>query len=163
MKVINLEAERQRLDTVRATSSHIERVGGFLFELANSLVERAGDHDKSKFEEPEFSIFVEFTPKLAALTYGSDEYKGALEQMQPALEHHYAHNRHHPEHFPRGVNNMTLVDLIEMLCDWKAATMRHNDGDITKSLEINKKRFGISDQLTTILENTAREYGWLKK
>lgn len=52
------------------------------------------------------------------------------------------------------VNQMNLIDLIEMLCDWKAATMRHTDGDIRKSLEINKGRFQISYQLQRILENT---------
>lgn len=55
----------------------------------------------------------------------------------------------------RGINSMNLVDLIEMICDWKAAGMRHADGDIFRSLEINKERFGMSDQLFEILKNTA--------
>ncbi|GAA2159282.1 hypothetical protein [Glycomyces lechevalierae] len=50
---------------------------------------------------------------------------------------------------------------IEMLADWKAATERHADGDLARSLEIQKDRFGISDQLAQILENTAREMGWI--
>lgn len=41
--------------------------------------------------------------------------------------------------------------------DWKAATERHADGDILKSLEINRVRFGISDQLAQILQNTVDE------
>lgn len=49
---------------------------------------------------------------------------------------------------------MNLVDLIEMLCDWVAATKRHEDGDILKSLEINQKRFGYSDEFKNILKNT---------
>ena len=44
-----------------------------------------------------------------------------------------------------GVNDMTLVDLVEMLADWKAATERHDDGDLAKSLEIQRERFGLSD------------------
>jgi len=39
------------------------------------------------------------TPKLAGSTYGSEEYKAFLGQMKPALDHHYAVNDHHPEHF----------------------------------------------------------------
>jgi hypothetical protein len=31
--------------------------------------------------------------------------------------------------------------LIEMLADWKAATERHHDGDLAKSLEIHRERF----------------------
>ena len=54
------------------------------------------------------------------------------------------------------LRGMTLVDLLEMICDWKAATMRHIDGDIYKSLVDNKKRFGISDDLYEILLNTVK-------
>jgi len=81
--------------------------------------------------------------------------------MQVALDHHYANNRHHPEYFDNGVNGMTLVDLIEMLADWKAAGERHADGSLDRSLIIQKERFDISDQLNDILTNTAREIGWL--
>jgi hypothetical protein len=41
-----------------------------------------------------------------------------------------------------------------MVCDWKAATLRHKDGDVSTSIERNKARFGISDQLAKILHNT---------
>jgi len=77
-----------------------------------------------------------------------------------ALKHHYENNSHHPEHYPNGINGMSLLDLIEMLADWKAAGMRHADGDMQKSLEINKKRFGMSDQLAEIFQNTIKELGW---
>jgi Family of unknown function (DUF5662) len=56
--------------------------------------------------------------------------------MKPALGHHYAANRHYLEHFANGVNDVTLVDLVEMLADWKAATERSDTGDLRKSLEI---------------------------
>jgi hypothetical protein len=59
------------------------------------------------------------------------------------------------------ISGMTLVDLIEMLADWRAATERHADGSLTKSLAIQRKRFGISDQLNEVLWNTAREFRWL--
>jgi hypothetical protein len=77
--------------------------------------------------------------------------------MKVALDHHYSNNRHHPEYFENGINDMTLIDLIEMLCDWYAATQRHNDGDIFKSIEFNKTRFNMSDQLVSILTNTVNE------
>jgi len=52
---------------------------------------------------------------------------------------------------------MNLIDVIEMLCDWAAATKRHNDGDIVSSIETNKARFGINDQLAQILLNTVND------
>ena len=42
-----------------------------------------------------------------------------------------------------------------MFIDWKAASERHDDGDIFRSIEINKNRFGISEQLCKIFKNTA--------
>jgi hypothetical protein len=52
---------------------------------------------------------------------------------------------------------MTLLDLIEMLVDWKAASERHNTGNINKSIEVNGERFQMSPQLIKIFENTAKE------
>lgn len=52
------------------------------------------------------------------------------------------------------LRGMNLIDILEMICDWKAATLRHDDGDISKSIEINQKRFGYSDEMKQILKNT---------
>jgi hypothetical protein len=138
------------------TLQHISHVRDFLGIGVCDIIIRAKEHDQTKLQEPELSIFIEYTPKLAQSTYGSEEYKQFLKEMKPALDHHYAENRHHPEYFPNGVNDMNLIDLLEMLCDWKAATLRHNNGDIKKSIEINKQRFGLSEQLVAILHNTIK-------
>jgi hypothetical protein len=44
-----------------------------------------------------------------------------------------------------------------MIVDWKAASERHADGDILRSIEINQSRFGYSDELKQILVNTVHE------
>lgn len=143
------------------TLAHIDQVRSNLKLAIDLLCGRGVDHDRSKLEEPEKSVFDEMTPKLKASTYGSDEYKGFLAAMKPALDHHYANNSHHPEHYVEGIRGMCLLDLVEMLADWKAATMRHADGDLARSIEINQNRFGYSDELKSILTNTARRLGWL--
>jgi len=151
--------------------------------VIRELTNREANHDASKLEGPEREIFDEYTPKLRDTTYGSDEYKGYLEGMGPALDHHYANNRHHPEHFNyyecngcfkrfgempncckycgysqftirSDISQMNLIDIVEMLCDWKAATLRHADGDIHKSIDFNKTRFGFSDEMAQVLHNT---------
>lgn len=58
------------------------------------------------------------------------------------------------------INGMSLLDVLEMFTDWKAAGEDYKDGNITQSLEVNKERFGISDQLFAILQNTVKELGW---
>jgi hypothetical protein len=142
------------VDSRVQTYMHIHDVQQLLALVIGDLLGRQMVHDLSKLCDPEVSVFDEFTPKLAGTTYGSEEYKSFLVAMKPALDHHYAANSHHPEHYTNGIRGMSLLDLIEMLCDWKAATGRHADGDIRKSIEINQKRFGYSDELKQILLNT---------
>lgn len=137
------------------TWKHIHRVGALINKCVKELLNRAEKHDMSKLELPEVALFEEFTPKLAESTYGSEEYNSFLSAMKPALDHHYANNRHHANHFKNGIEDMNLIDLLEMISDWKAASERHNDGNIRKSIEINANRYNISPQLTKILENTA--------
>lgn len=143
------------------TLKHIERVQELLNQVAAELDQRGLDHDASKLVDPELECFNEYTPKLKNSTYGTDEYKGFLKGMGAGLQHHYQHNRHHPEHFANGVHGMTLVDLVEMLADWKAATERHADGDMERSLRLQKDRFQIEPQLMNVLWNTARTLGWV--
>jgi hypothetical protein len=160
-EIEGLEPVMTRDDVIRSTAAHIRRVGELMVGCSGKLCQRAVAHDKSKWHEHEWRDFEKATPQLAELTYGSDEYKAALKSIQPALKHHYANNSHHPEHHPDGVDGMTLLDLVEMLCDWKAATERHNDGSIAKSLDHNRERFKIGPQLEAILRNTARAEGWI--
>ncbi len=142
-----------KLETIK----HIHRVRHFLYLMIQELDGRARLHDLSKLESPEAEIFGEFTPELGKTEYNSPEYKVLLEKVKPAIDHHYAKNRHHPEHWPNSVNDMTLCDLTEMLCDWKAATERNKNGNIRTSIEKNTDRFGMSEQLAQIMQNTVRE------
>jgi len=148
-------------DSEADTLKHVRRVQVLVDDFILRLRKRALSHDRSKLHPPEKEIFDLYTPQLATLEYGSEEYKLALANLGPALDHHYEHNRHHPEHHKDGVNGMTLIDLVEMLCDWKAASERHDTGSIAQSLQVNEKRFRLSPQLSRILCNTAMEVGWL--
>ena len=142
-------------DSKTDTLLHIKRVSQLLTEASIELIKRANVHDNSKLESPEKELFDEFTPKLKDCTYGSDEYKEYLKELKVALDHHYQNNSHHPEHYENGVNGFDLFDLMEMFFDWKAAGERHADGNIYKSIEINKDRFKLSEQLVSIFKNTA--------
>lgn len=141
------------------TLMHIRVVQKFLSEACKELLDRAAKHDLSKLKDPEVSTFAEFTPKLKTAAFGSPEYKQFLVDMAPALENHYANNSHHPQHYTNGIDGMDLFDLLEMVLDWKASTLRTKDGDIFKSLDIQKERFNISNQLYNILNNTLVRFG----
>lgn len=143
------------------TYAHIATVRLYLSRIIQKFLYRMEDHDMSKLVEPELSVFNEFTPKLKDSTYGSPEYNRFLVEMGVGLEHHYQANDHHPEHFPNGIREMDLLQMTEMLCDWKAATLRHANGDLGTSITQNRVRFGYGDETERLLRNTARNMGWL--
>ena len=198
------EAKQERkvttYDSRADTLDHIGKVADRIFQFNSRMKARAHIHDASKLEEPEKSLFDKYTPLLRETTYGSDEYKAYLAEMGQALQHHYAVNSHHPEHFPvpetekikqikwdmlfiencpalneetrasvllhlgerlaeleSRINGMSLLDVVEMFCDWKAASERHANGDFMTSLILNRARFGLSDQLYQIFVKTAKE------
>jgi hypothetical protein len=156
-------------DSRPETQEHINRVRDFLYGAMANISQRARVHDQSKLHEPELSAFDIATPKLATLEYGSEEYKQSLEELGPALHHHFKLNDHHPEHYENGVQGMSLMALIEMLCDWRAASERVKQrtdnpekvGTFESGLKYNQERFGYSDELAQILLNTARELDML--
>ena len=140
------------------TIKHIHAVRSYLYLMIEELDARARNHDASKLESPEAEIFGEFTPLLAQTKYGTPEYEELLKKVKPATDNHYAKNRHHPQHHKNGVDDMDLVDLTEMLCDWLAATSRNKDGNIRTSIDINAERFKMSPQLANIFRNTVNRY-----
>jgi hypothetical protein len=154
-----MSVEQHQIDKCLAeTYKHIKRVGHYLHTFSKELIDRAEHHDDSKLEEPELSGFAENTEKLAKVEYGSEEYRNMLAELKPTIEHHYSKNRHHTEFWPNGINDMNLIDLLEMLSDWRAAGERNFNGNIRKSIEVNVEKYGISPQLRKIIENTVRDY-----
>ena len=138
------------------TMKHIEKVRKYLRIFTDKLTARGVNHDATKLEPPEVELFAEYTPKLATTEYNSEEYKQCLTSLKIALDHHYATYRHHPEHFSNGINDMNLIDIMEMLADWKAASERQHNGNLLTSIEQNAVRFKMSDQLKQILLNTVK-------
>ena len=148
------------MDSTEETLKHKKRVEDLLRNAAEEIIVRGKNHDNSKLESPEKELFDEYTPKLGGIIYGSEQYNDILKELKPALDHHYENNRHHPEFYENGIDDMDLFDIIELFFDWKAAGERHRGGNIYHSIDVNKERFRISDQLEKILKNTAKNKGW---
>lgn len=142
-------------DYIKDLIDHRWRVGRYMRIVANALFQNALIHDNSKFEPEEFGAYEAAFPKLQKYAYGSEEFKQALQTIQPAIEHHYQANDHHPEHFENGIADMDLIQLTEMVCDWLAASER-SQKDVHAGLEINRQRFNIDPQLFRIISNTIR-------
>jgi hypothetical protein len=152
----------EQIDSRPATRAHIARVQTFLVEVIGRLADRAREHDQSKLVEPELSGFDQYTAQLSSLRYGSPEYAQSLQGLQSTLDHHYAHNDHHPQHHEGGIHDMDLLQLLEMLADWRAATERTTGGSLRESIRLNAERFGYDEAFQALLTRTAENLGWLE-
>lgn len=141
--------------------NHILDVRTFIEQIRFSLFLRGRDHDESKLQEPEFTLYEKLSENIKAIEdefgYGSHQYEKYIRDNQDAFYLHFKKNRHHPEYHPNGIDDMNLVDIIELFCDWKAAASKRGK---PVNLDANQKRFGVSDQLIRIFENTLRDFGW---
>ena len=138
------------------TRKHMQRVSELLGDAAIEIIKRGQKHDLSKLEPVEMEPLQrmqDLVDKEGQAPYGSAEYKRRTSLLGDMITHHYANNSHHPEHYENGVSGMDLFDLVEMFFDWKAASERGEESSISISASV--ERFGISDQLATILRNTA--------
>ena len=143
------------------TRKHIQRVSELLGTIAVELIDRGAKHDKTKLVDPELAALArmqQVTDSQGFVPYNSPEYVERMEILKPMLAHHYAANRHHPEHYSNGVTGMTLLDIVEMFADWKAAAERsdHEKMNISHAAE----RYKIDSQLEQIFKNTADYMGF---
>lgn len=141
----------QTYDCTEDVLDHKLLVASYMLMEINGLVARVAEHDNSKLLSPEKEMFDQWTPELKARTFGTDFYKAALDGMGEGLKHHYRVNRHHPEHFENGVDGMNLLDVLEMVCDWRAAAQAKG---VALDLEHAAQRFNLSPQLVNIIRNS---------
>lgn len=148
-------------DARTVTRQHIDRVQQLLGDFGTMLWQRALRHDVSKFDPVEAGPLQAMQDLIDAegpAPYGTDEYRRRTALLGPMLDHHYANNSHHPEHYPDGIAGMDLLDLVEMFHDWKAASERGGDSAIGLTYCIEK--YDIPPMLALILRNTADRNGW---
>jgi hypothetical protein len=145
-------------DTQKAVIQHIDTLRAIVFTFIDHLFIRASTHDRSKLFEPEISVIHENLPRLKKLKYQSPEYKRNLAEIKPMLDHHYANNMHHIEHHQNGIADMDLVSIVEMFCDWNAAVLQHESGNIEDSIKENKERYNLSPEMELIFLNTLKYF-----
>lgn len=144
--------------TLLQNTSHIRRVGELIANHIYKLNMRSINHDSSKFTKEEFIPLVEMSEtmeKEGQVDFNSPEYKERMKTLKPMLDHHYHNNRHHPEHHAKGIEDMNLLDITEMLADWIAASERHNS---ELNIQSQVDRFNINPQLAQILKNSVKDF-----
>ena len=146
-----------------AIYAHKDLVKQSLYDMGLDLTVRSRMHDMSKFSPEEQEIYERVTPKFKDLKYGTPEYEAVKAELGPALEHHYTHNDHHPEHFENGVADMNAMQLNECIADVYAVIRRNPTASVTESMETWRDKYKIEPQLYSIILNTiiwlSREHG----
>lgn len=142
---------------------HCRYVRRGLARITTALTERAEAHDDSKLFADEFAGFSRINKAAREHPYGSDEYRAGLKQEKPTIELHYSRNRHHPERrklmgeaaeTARGLPDdatywaardhaeMTFLDLIEMVCDWRGAYLGYgSQGTWAENMQRQRDRY----------------------
>ena len=146
-------SDQPGFDSRADTLAHIALVRDHLDSFVTEMLKRGGRHDASKLTPAEKPTLDLVLPLLVGVSYGSPEYQALLDRAALMLQHHYAGNSHHPEHYrERGIAGMDLFDIVEMICDWMASARRDPAGEV--KLAYNVELFGIEPQLAAILANT---------
>ena len=151
-----IDAYYKTSETIR---NHRNRVANYMACIAQMIKLRGEEHDVSKLSPVEFPVYSRAIGEFEKYSFGSDGYEKAKESIKQATDHHYKLNRHHIEYFSDGIDGMNLIDLIELLCDWKSATLNHpeNPGDMARSLQVATEKYKISPQLARVLYNTIQD------
>lgn len=151
------------MNSTKKTLRHMKRVQDLLSDAAMELLRRGQAHDLSKLTPAEMGPLAEMDALIereGQAPFGSEEYERRRAMLGPMLEHHYANNSHHPEHYEDGVAGMDLFDVLEMFVDWKAASERGEESAM--GLEAAFNRFSIPEPLAGIIRNTADRLGWAR-
>lgn len=120
------------------TQEHINRVRKYMHHLhgfegltSEDLTSRALDHDKDKYSDPKLIVPYIWVTEYYRIKNGgnpiSEELQSMFDLSREATGVHVERNLHHPEAH-ESVEDMDLLDLAEMVCDWAAMGEELNQG-----------------------------------
>lgn len=149
------------------TNKHISLVNNFIFRIVDLGDERIDNtilkneviigHDKSKFEEPEYTPYLFLTWKYHREDLGekydiSDDLKNSI---QKATFHHVKNNMHHPDYWDENLN----VNSIDRMNRYKPVEKMI---DATK-MPLSYVAIMIADWSAMSVEKSTNKYDWAKK
>jgi hypothetical protein len=143
---------------------HKEKVGKNLLKIQTEIGRRMYSHDNDKIaNDTIFEVYEQYNSKLRNEKYDSPEFLKYAKIMRPAVQLHTSKNRHHFYDKSNQIKNeeVDLIDLIEVLCDWIGATERNPNIDFKEALEYNFEKYNIPKEWRIIMLNTYINY--LKK
>ena len=123
---------------------HIMTVQSRMRAIARRILNRADSHDLSKFAPDELGGMIEIDAIAEESGLNSPQYMEAIKG--PAIGLHRSRHSHHPEFHSDGIKDMSLLDLIEMVCDWKAANQVRGHPEGRQSVNMMIRRLELKDE-----------------
>jgi hypothetical protein len=97
-------------------------------KLSLKLLERIYNHDNTKFSNREFYGLADNVHDKRSLKNVNED-QIAKEEKMKFIKFHWFSNKHHPEYYS-DVNDMKLLDILEMCCDWYARSKEFDNDPI---------------------------------
>jgi len=143
------------------------------------LLKEGKEHDSTKFNEPEYTPYLEITWRYREARHGRDyEVSKEIESdMLKATFHHITHNKHHPEYWSNAMisclnsenrdkpakivdaTGMPLTYIAAMMADWLAMSEEKNssiDGWIKMNVgirwEFSKEAVSLIHEIVSLVE-----------
>lgn len=110
---------------------------------AKILLKRAFCHDDSKIDEDEMESFLELKVKNKCFK-NANSCLNDYEKQRIAV--HWNKNRHHPEFFS-DVQDMTDMDIMEMVCDWAARSKQYGTDLVDFAVTRQANRFHFPEEM----------------
>ena len=133
---------------------HKNNIKANLGSLSAELLKRAELHDQSKLSPDELPGFIEIHNIAREHPIGSKEYEAAM-RSATCIQEHFSNNSHHPE-YHNCVSDMGLLDIIEMVLDWKAAADTYGMKTLRESLDYQLSRHGFTDEQWWLINQIVR-------
>lgn len=132
---------------------HQDAVMATMSRLGSQVLCRGTCHDHSKLHEEEYQGFVDLFAADSDMDVRSKEYQDIVTDAKTScIQAHYKNNRHHPEHHAN-IEDMTLLDLIEMVCDWKAtSSSKRHKRSFEENLTHLKKQKGLTERQCYVID-----------
>lgn len=118
------------------------------------LYYRLKNHDNDKLLPENRKEIIKFSYEINKYEYGTKEYFDTINKYSNIINKHYILNSHHPEHYKNGYGDMSIIDKIEMICDWVACIINKND-NFDSNINKNNDRFDIPNKDIMKIINTA--------
>lgn len=171
--------DTESMGLLRSWLRHRAYLAAAVGKIVHALSRRVDLHDLSKLEDDEFAGFSRINAIARTQKFGSTEYAEAMARERATISLHFRRNRHHPERprlmgeaaeqqrglpddatywAARTSEEMSALDVIEMVCDWWAA--RQGYGDVrswSECVELNLASKGqyLSDHQTWLAREIA--------